>query len=91
VASSVLPSGVAVHVLDYFVRSDAHLDKWAKALMQEADDIITSKRWWPKVEAVAKTLIQHRTMSGKEVTACIRAVFEREHADAVQRQKRRKT
>jgi len=75
----------AIRLLDAFARSDDHLQKWFKALMQETDDIITSKRWWPKVEAVAQALVQHRKMSGKEVTACIRAVFQREFDDAVRR------
>jgi hypothetical protein len=78
------------NLLDAFARSDNHLKEWSRALIQETEDIITSKRWWPKVEAVAKALVQRRKMSGKEVTTCIRTVFDREFADAVQRQKQRR-
>ena len=58
----------AVDTIDRLARPNDHR-KWFAALAQEAEDIIT--RWWPAVEALAEALMQQRTMSGREVTACI--------------------
>jgi len=69
--------GKAIDIIDRLARSDDHLKKWfhrkkwLAELEKEAADLILSDRWWPTVEAVAKALVQRRTLTGKEVASIV--------------------
>ena len=54
------------------VLPEGEATRWGRYLEQRAKDIVTSEAYWPAVEAVAKELVQHRKLTGKQVDECIK-------------------